>query len=219
MLNKTRGIVLRLTRYGETSVIVSVFTESDGLQSYLVKGARKTRRDSRMALFQPLTILDLVVYQRAQARLHHLREVKCTYPYQNLHQDIRRESIAFFVAEVLNRVLREQSQPEETYAFLEKSLIHLDSMKEGVEDFHIQFLLGLCRQLGFGIGVPEDIAGGKKLSTDLLRDIQNLLDGNSVKLNSATRRELLDLLIRYLQQHVEDFGQIRSVEVLREVLN
>jgi len=219
MLTKTKGIVIRTTHYGDSSVIVSAFTESEGLQSYMVKGARRSRKDSRMALFQPLTILELVVYQRPQSRLHHLREVKCLHPYRNLHQDIRRESIAFFIAEVLNRVLREQSQPEETYSFLEESLIRLDTINDGLEDFHLHFLLRLCRHLGFGAGTSADIAGAQALPAEVHSVLQDLIDGKPARLNSSIRRDLLNLLIRYLQRHIEDFGQIRSVDVLREVLN
>ena len=36
MLYKTRGIVFRFVKYGETSIIVTIFTELFGLQSYIV---------------------------------------------------------------------------------------------------------------------------------------------------------------------------------------
>ena len=39
-LHKTKGIVLRAVKYGETSMVVSIFTELFGLQSYLVNGVR-----------------------------------------------------------------------------------------------------------------------------------------------------------------------------------
>ena len=40
MVHKTKGIVLRTVKYGETSVIVTILTELFGLQSYLVNGVR-----------------------------------------------------------------------------------------------------------------------------------------------------------------------------------
>ena len=40
MLHNTKGIVLRVTKYGDTSVIASIYTELFGLQQYIVKGVR-----------------------------------------------------------------------------------------------------------------------------------------------------------------------------------
>ena len=85
MLVKTRGIMLRFTRFGDTSIIASAFTERNGLQSFVVKGVRSPRARVRMALFQPLTILDLVIYQRDTATLQHIREIRCHHPYQKIH--------------------------------------------------------------------------------------------------------------------------------------
>ena len=62
MLVKTRGIVLSYLKYRETSVIVRIYTEQLGLQSYVVNGVRKAKPPGRIALFQPFTLLELVAY-------------------------------------------------------------------------------------------------------------------------------------------------------------
>ncbi|NBO56051.1 MAG: DNA repair protein RecO, partial [Actinobacteria bacterium] len=41
-LHKTKGLVLRAVKYGDTSLVVTVFTELFGLQSYIVSGVRKS---------------------------------------------------------------------------------------------------------------------------------------------------------------------------------
>ena len=63
MTHKTKGIVLRTIKYGETSVVVTIFTELFGIQTYMVNGVRTTEKSSAKAnYFQPGAILDLVVY-------------------------------------------------------------------------------------------------------------------------------------------------------------
>ena len=62
MLHKTRGIVLHSVKYSETSLIVKTYTEAFGIQSYMVKGVRSHRSKMRPILFQPLTLLDMVVW-------------------------------------------------------------------------------------------------------------------------------------------------------------
>ena len=88
MLFKTRGIVFRFTKYGESSIIVTIFTEMFGLQSYIVNGVRDKTSKNKIALYQPLTLLDLVVYHRENATIFRIKEVKCLHPYQTIHQDI-----------------------------------------------------------------------------------------------------------------------------------
>ena len=224
MLVKTRGIVLRFTRFGDTSIITSVFTERNGLQSFLVKGIRSAGSRSgegrtRMALFQPLTILDLVIYQRDTANLQHVREVRCLHPYQNIHGNPVREAIAFFLTELLNKALNEQSEPEVMYQFLETELIRLDQTREGLEHFHLGFMLSLSRQLGFGPQTAEEITGGRVLPQRLSFSLEQLLAGHPHELDFEQRREVLGVLIQFFRDHVVNFGTMKSVEVLREILH
>ena len=60
MIHKTKGIVLRAVKYGETSLVVTIFTELFGLQSYLVNGVRTpTKKGTAKAnLFQPAAMLE-----------------------------------------------------------------------------------------------------------------------------------------------------------------
>jgi len=73
MLHKTRGIALHATKFSETSSVVKIYTELFGLQSYLVKGVRKQKAKIKPGLFQPLTILDLVVYHKEKYSLQNIK--------------------------------------------------------------------------------------------------------------------------------------------------
>src|SRR3546814_17325010 len=78
MLHKTRGIVLKSTNYSESSVVVRVFTEKFGLQSYMVNGARTPQAKISTTLLQHLHLLDMVVYNRASASLQRISEAQQT---------------------------------------------------------------------------------------------------------------------------------------------
>src|SRR3954470_20778545 len=106
MLYKTRGVVFRFTKYGETSIIVSIFTELFGLQSYIVNGVRSKSAKNKIALFQPLTILDLVVYHRENANILRIKEVKCLHNYHAIGGDIKKSTIALFVNEMMNKAVK-----------------------------------------------------------------------------------------------------------------
>jgi DNA repair protein RecO (recombination protein O) len=86
MIHKTKGIVLRSVKYGETSVIVTILTELFGLQSYLVNGIRKQsgKPVSKQDCSNPLAILDLVIYHQETKNLQRLKEYSWNYLYQNI---------------------------------------------------------------------------------------------------------------------------------------
>ena len=75
MTHKTKGIVLRGIKYGETSMVVTIFTEMFGVQTYMVNGVRTSKRSSSKAnQFQPTAILDLVVYHSDNRSMQRIKE-------------------------------------------------------------------------------------------------------------------------------------------------
>jgi DNA repair protein RecO (recombination protein O) len=221
MLHKTRGIVFRFVKYGETSIIVSVFTELFGLQSYIVNGIRSKSAKNRIALFQPLTLLDLVVYHREHANINRISEVKCLYPYQTIPTNINKATIAMFIAEILNKTIKEESHAQELSDFLIRSLISFDQIERKTANFHLVFLLRLARLLGFGAQHVNDVLGTRTTSAENEVIISQLLSAeyfDQIEMKNNSRREILDLIIKFFADHIENLGEIKSIQVLREVL-
>jgi DNA repair protein RecO (recombination protein O) len=221
MLHKTRGVVFRFTKYGETSIIVTLFTELFGLQSYIVNGVRSKSGKNKIALFQPLTLLDLVVYHRANANINRIKEVKCLYPYQSIPTDIKKSAVAIFLIEVINKTVKEESHAQELCEFFIRSFITLDQMEERSENFHITFLLRLSRLLGFGAHQVNEVLGARVTSAENEQALELLLRSDYldfVTIQNQQRREILDLVLKFYADHMENLGEMKSVQVLREIL-
>lgn len=221
MLHKTKGVVFRFTPYGETSIIVNIFTSAFGLQSYIVNSVRTKSGKNKIALFQPLTLLDLVVYHKENAGIMRIKEFSCAYAFQHLQSDPVKSTIGLFINEVLNRTVKEQSHAQEMCDFIYDSLVTLDSLTHP-ENFHLQFLIQLTRYLGFGPFDKSELAG-LHLSKDEDAVLDQLLATNNyrqlVKMRNDQRRNLLDTLLKFYSKHVDSMGSIKSVSVLREVLS
>ena len=113
MLHSTRGIVIHTTKFSETSIIARIFTEQFGLQSYLIKGIRRAQSKLKPGLFQPLTILELVVYHKQNRSVQNINDATYLYPYQSIPFDIRKSSIALFINELTYKTIHEEeSNPE-----------------------------------------------------------------------------------------------------------
>ena len=239
MLVKTRGIVLSYLKYRETSIIARVYTERLGVQTYVVNAVRKAKPPGRIALFQPFTLLELVAYvARGSSSLTRLSEFRCAEPFRTLPYEIQKSSVVLFLSEVVGRAVREEEQNESLFQFLHDSILAFDRQTIGAENFALIFLLELATYLGFGISSGGELTdqvimaghaatapGATSPATLRLREFDHYYDEllrepvSSTIPNGRVRHELLNVLIRYYQLHVAQMGEIRSLEILSEVLN
>lgn len=222
MLYKTRGIVFRFTKYGETSIIVNVFTESFGLQSYIVNGVRTKSAKNKIALFQPLTLLEMVVYHKENANINRIKELKCTHPFQSLSTDIIKSTIGMFIIEIMNKTIKEESHTGDFFSFLFNSIQTLDLLEENSENFHLIFLLKLSRYLGFGAHTVSEVLGHRMIGDEEEKILAILLTLNlqeTVKMTGTQRKNLLEVILLFYADHLDYLGEIRSVSILREVLD
>lgn len=236
---KTRGIVLSYIKYRETSIIVRIYTEQLGIQSYVVNGVRKAKSPGRIALFQPFTLLELVAYvARPGSGLTRLSEFRCAEPLRTLPYDIQKSSVVFFLSEVMGRAVREEEKNEPLFRFLHDSILAYDQQEVGTENFALLFLLHLTNYLGFGASSGGELtdqivlAGHSGASSGYstgpavlrLREFETYFDEllhnpvQSTIPNGRVRRELLSVLIRYYQLHIEQLGEIKSLDILSQVL-
>lgn len=222
MLHKTRGIVFRFTKYSDSSIIVTIFTELFGIQTYIVNGVRSKSAKSKIALYQPLTLLDLVVYYKENASIKRIKELKCLHQYQSLTTNIRKASIAMFIGEMINKTVKDESHAQQTFEFLYDALIHLDQREKDFENFHLIFLIKLSRYLGFGAHQAEEILGGRMLDREeeeILKALTEVDFINTLVITNVQRRNLLEAIIRFYAEHIDSMGEIRSIQVLREMMS
>ena len=139
MLHKTRGIVLRTTLYSESSVVVQVFTEKFGIQSYIINGVKKPKAKISINILQPLHLLDLVVYHKATTQIHRVSEAKALPVFRSIPYHLVKNTIIQFLNEVLYKSIRQQQVDEHLFAYLFNAIRWFDE----ADDFNVNFHL-LC---------------------------------------------------------------------------
>ena len=239
MLVSTEGIVLHFIKYGESSVIATIYTRDFGRQSYLVNAARSKKSQNKAGLLQPLFLVDLVAYQKHTSELHRVKELKSNQVYQNIPFEIAKSSQSIFLAEVLYKSINEQESYPEMYDFIKNSLLYFDIMETGFSNFHLWFLFRLTEYLGFlpdtskvGFEGWFDMKKGEvvhfqpshpfyanKEITPVIMELASLKiqDLAGFQITRKTRDSLLSIIIDYYQLHFENLGEIKSLGVLREV--
>ena len=240
MLHSTKGIVLHTVKYSETSLIAKIYTETFGLQSYIIKGIRDRKSKTKPALFQHLSLVNMVVYHRERPGLQSIREIQIDYPYSSLPFDIRKSSIALFITEVLYKSIREEESNPALFRYLWESCIQLDNLAGQHAYYPIWFLLRLSAFLGFKPrsnytsrckffnmkeGVFQEQLSDPEYFLDeslsaYLYKIADIIvpDQHSVTITPDVRNLLLEKIIQYYQLHLSGFNGLRSYRILHTVL-
>lgn len=244
-LHHTKGIVLRTVKYGETSVIVTIFTELFGVQAYLVNGVRiSSKRGSGKAnLFQPTSVLEMVIYHNELKQLQRIKEFKWSFLYQHILSDVRKNAVALFMVELLTKCLKQPEANPDLFHFAEDSFIHLDEASDAVTaNFPLFFALHLPVFFGFRFSDsyserqpfldlqegefvkeqpkhPHFLDDRQAFVTSQLLKVQQPEELEDIKLNHDFRRNLLYAYEVYYALHIQDFGTMRTPPVLREILS
>jgi DNA repair protein RecO (recombination protein O) len=243
-LHKTKGIVLKTVKYGETSIIVTIFTELFGIQTYLVNGVRASSKKGtgKANLFQPTAILDLIVYHNELKQLNRIKEFKWAAIYNNILSDVPKNAVALFMVELLTKCLKQPESNPDLFQFAEDCFLHLDKSKGSVTaNLPLFFALHLPLHFGFRItdnydsthtyldlqeGVftdeqprhPHFLEDKQASTAALLLKVMQPEELEEIKLNHDFRRQLLHQFETYFALHVQDFGTMKTLPVLREVL-
>jgi len=242
MIYSSKGIVLRTIKYGETSVIASIFTELFGIQSYMVNGVRTSGKTGKAHFFQPASILEMQVYHNELKNLQRIKDLKWAVLYKNIFSDVTKNSVALFMVELLQKNLKQPETNEDLFHFCEDAFLQLDQADPQVTaNFPIYFSIQIAQILGFrlrdnysqernifnlyeGSFSDERMATENQLSIEISFEISQILkavhpqDLGEIKMNKNTRMAILKNLESYYSWHVPEFGTMKTLNVLTEVL-
>lgn len=197
------------------------------MQSYIVQGVRAKRPRYSIALFQPMTLLDLVVYHKKQASLQRIAEAKYHTPTNDILGNLKKATIAVFLAELLTKLLREEAPNPTLFDFLWQSVLELDGLHTGEALFHLHLMLKMAPHLGFGVSQAQELeaqlqrAGQHEgLTMEVRRLLEALLQDTTLNAQwagKAVRRSLLANILKFYQLHTEGLDTLKSLKVMQEL--
>lgn len=236
---KARGVVLHTVKYGDSSLVVYLLTDLLGRQNYLVQGVRSVRgKGNKGAFFQPMFLVEFEGLEPPRGQMHRMKEVRMPVPLSSLPFDVRKSTISLFMAEVLYRLIREVEPNSSLFDFVAGAVVALDSLEEGVSNFHLWFLVRLSVFLGFYPG-NEYLPGGwfdireglfcpvmpqhrlmlspehaEILHRMMTCDVKELGD---VRLARGQRSDFLNAMLTYFGYHLDSIHRVQSIPILRDV--
>ncbi len=249
MLLTTEAIVLHAFKYGETRLIVDVFSRESGRVSLMATLPKTAKSRLKKQYFQPMTLLEITYEQRQRVQLQRLKDARLLSPYASLPFSPEKLALTLFVAEFLYHALRSEQQNEPLFHYVCDSMQWLDMARTGYANFHLTFLMRLSRFLGFypnlERGGAKDESGGP---LGLLFDLRegrfctvapmhrDFLEPNEAglihlmmrmdfptmhlfRLSRHDRNRIVEVLLHYYRLHIPQFPELKSLAVLQELWN
>ena len=241
MLQKTRGIVLHSLKYGDTGLITTIYTELHGRLSFMMQGTHGKKSAVKANLLRQFSLLEMEVDFKPGRDLQRVKELKIHTPFQSIPYEIAKSTQVLFLAELLNKVLREEEAHPELFEFIFSSILIFDLMEDGIGNFHLIFLLQLTRFLGFAptnnytpdypffdmivgkfvLMPPDHPQYLKERGSATLHEIlkTNFQNSNNVKIDSELRVSMLQFMLDYYELHIGSKLSLKSLEVVRDILH
>ena len=237
-IEATKAIVLSAIKFKDTSLIVKCYTQK-GIKTYLVKGvfSKKTKsKKFKTAYFQTFTLLDIIAKHNDKAQLNYINDICIYQPLHNIYTDIYKNTIAQFLAEILSNILKEETENESLFSYIENAIIWLDT-HDKTNNFHLVFLMQLTKFLGFYPNTPKPTDSffnmqegtftfhkpiASFISNEKFKLFKSILGTNfeaisKVSISAKSKQEIVAILIEYFSLHLPEFRKPKSLAVLQTV--
>lgn len=233
MHSKSQAVVLQALKHHDSSLVLKLFSNEKGLITAFVKS--NTSKKKRSVKWQLLDIVDLDLVHNDRNDFYGIREASYAFKHSNRYFDPYKLSMAYFVAEILLKTISEKNvESPELYDFTINCLADLDSTSN-IAMYPIDFLLNLSDIVGIR---PKVVEGGyifnlsegtidtspSGLQSVSTREVELLAEymqtGHfGIGPTKDQRTKMLQLLLDFYKYHLPGFIEIKSLAVLKEVLN
>ena len=236
---KSMAIVLQAIKYGESQLIVDLFTEKLGALSFIVRIPKSKKAKIKRQYFQPFVILNVEFDYRANVSLQKLRDVSIAIPFLHLPFAPYKYTVSMFLSEVLAYALKNEQQNEALFSFLFSSIVWLDQSTSNCANFHIVFLLRLSSYLGIAPNMESGVLGDffdleagrfvecvpshryyldKENSLHLISLMRLSYDTMHLYTMSHLNRDrCIEVILEYYKLHIPNFPDVKSLVVLKEL--
>ena len=119
----TAGIVLHSTKYSDTSLIVKIFTEAQGTQSFIIKGAFGKKSRVKAALFSPMGLVNITYNDHGGDKLKFLKDIMRRSTAADMGFDPIKSSILLFYNELVYKLLFDTGPDTVLFHFLEDEIL------------------------------------------------------------------------------------------------
>lgn len=145
---KTEAVVLSKLNYGDTSLIISVYTESFGKMSLIIKGGRNPRSRTGITA-DPLNHVQLVAYKKDTRDIQLLSSVDIISHFPRIKEDLDKTQYSLAILELVKKLTLENESNNKLFRGIIKILNQLENGREHPGNSFGRFYLFFLSELGY----------------------------------------------------------------------
>lgn len=237
---KTEAVVLSKINYSESSLIVSLYTKSNGLISAIVKGGRRPK-SKLSSVVDVLNHIQIILYRKESREIQIISSADLISFFPKTKTKIELSGYALAICESIKTLLVENESNELLFNGLIRILNLIESEAEHPAVLFGRFLMFLIKQIGYEINLETCEVCSEKLSFDrkvyyssttgfvCSKCYNDKVFNNSELFNylyCLKNRKKIDsfskniyqkgnqFLIEYLKSHIESFKGLNSLTML-----
>jgi DNA repair protein RecO (recombination protein O) len=230
---KTRAFVFRSIKTKDNTYVVKLYTEELGLISFIII-ISQSKGKIKSSYLQPLTMLELSFDYHQNKEIQRVSDISIHQQFLNISNSVVKQSVLYFLNEVLTKSIKEEERNPRLFQFIFDSIQQLDT-EDSYFYFTLQFLIELSIHLGIypennfsrvhnifsldeGRFIDSPKVGSKCVNEHESEALSELLNNNfNLQITKVTRNRLVEILLNYFDEHIPEFGQLKSMQVLAEV--
>lgn len=240
----TLGIVLRVTKYGDTSLICKVFTAALGIQSYIIKGVRNSKSASKNPniLFAG-SVLDMIVYRYPHKTLNYVKEYHLESSFGKLNDSVIKNCVRMFCVEVLDNILTDDQEHLDIFDFYQSYLSDLQAFTDNqIANAPLYFATQIGNMAGYGIhenyssvscwfnvgegrfsyhtgNTTQVLTKEESMHLFKLLQYKDIHSFMKHSITNSSRRNIMAAYLEFLSFHAPNFKEIKCLAVLNVVLS
>jgi len=220
LLLSSKGLVLKVFPYSNTSVICNIFTDDYGKLTFIVKGIRKPKKPL-LSILQPFNLIELQYYYKKDRGIQLIKEADIVISFERLRNNFSTIIIGSTILNIINKVFEKEYSNEIIFRLIYKILNKLSHIDAHNKIYFIFFIFHLNKQLGFMPTVNEvknAIADDGALFLDQINEthIDKLLD---IDINSNLLKKTYNFLIFFMKCHIHSMSNMKGLEQIEKIYN
>ena len=220
MLLSSKGLVLKVFPYSNTSVICNIFTDDYGKLTFIVKGIRKPKKPL-LSILQPFNLIELQYYYKKDRGIQLIKEADIIISFEKLRNNFSTIIIGSTILNIINKVFEKEYSNEIIFRLIYKTLNKLSDIDNHNKIYFIFFIFHLNKQLGFMPNINEiknAINENGALFLDQINEthIDQLLD---IDTTPNLLKKTYNFLIFFMRHHIHSMGNIKGLNQLEKIYN
>lgn len=240
-LQKTKAVVLRKMDFGDTSKIVSLYTEKYGKENAIIKGAR-SKKSKIGSIIDVMNYVDVVLYLKTNREIQLISQADLISHFPKIKDDLEKFKYASAVCELLQALTIENEVNTRLFNGSVKILELINAGESEPSVLFAKYFIFFIEEIGYSLIRDHCTFCGKELinedtiaynyelgflcgdcssnhiinyefSKELFKILYCLSTKREFNYKKSDIEKIIFFLERYIKYHIQEFKGIKSLKL------